>query len=744
MKYKKILTWACTAALFLTGCTTDTASNGGWMDDSNAVRIQASAGSTLTRSNPIETDESKLTGFNRGDKISVSNRNITVNYTFDGEKLWVPENDKYLVWDKNDLTFEGYYPYDGKNTFSVGYIKKDQSTLKALAQSDYMNITSTLKSIPSDKRLPLELKRQTARLILRIQKFNDEFSEGVKVTELGIGCPENTNGEGSWESIRPYQQNGDGGVGTTYTALVIPGKRTVYITPPNTNPDEPGIEDLKVETGELEAGKSYTYNLIVGKNKVTVGGVTVAPWNTENTLQGGEAKEEPPYVTMTANSKQTFVMKCEGSYTLPDLEYSVNNNGTWQKVVADKGVDFGGNLGSLLLRGKCPNGTATSWDKYSTITFSDENVKVDCSGDIRMLIDYTAHENVATESCSFISLFKGCSVLTSAPELPAKALKESCYRQMFEGCTSLTQAPVLPATELKERCYQSMFKGCIALTQAPVLQATALKGQCYRQMFEGCTSLEQAPVLPATELQESCYFSMFSGCTALTQAPVLPATELKNYCYYSMFSGCTSLAQAPMLSAKELGWYCYNNMFKGCKSLVKAPALPATTLQPSCYSYMFANCEKLTEAPELKATKMRSGSYQSMFEGCTSLVNAPALPATELDINCYQSMFKGCTSLKKAPELRAKKFEERCYCWMFQDCKKLESVTMLTNEYGYTPLYGWLNGAGTEAENRTLKVYDKETYKDIVTSYDSSMSDIWKIGKCTVLDKDGGKITTTE
>lgn len=81
MKYKKILTWACTAALFLTGCTTDTASNGGWMDDSNAVRIQASAGSTLTRSNPTETDESKLTGFNQGDKISVRNRNITVNYT---------------------------------------------------------------------------------------------------------------------------------------------------------------------------------------------------------------------------------------------------------------------------------------------------------------------------------------------------------------------------------------------------------------------------------------------------------------------------------------------------------------------------------------------------------------------------------------------------------------------------------------------------------------------------------------
>lgn len=590
MKYKKILTWACTAALFLTGCTTDTASNGGWMDDSNAVRIQASAGSTLTRSNPIETDESKLTGFNRGDKISVRNRNITVNYTLNGE-IWQPvDNDKYLVWDKNDLKFEGYYPCDGKNDFSVGYIKKDQRTLEALAQSDYMNnmnITSPLTEIPSDKLLRLELKRQTARLILKIQHFNDEFSGGVKVTELGIGCPENTNEDGSWESIRPYQQNGDGGVGTTYTALVIPGKRTVYITPPNTNPDEPGIEDLKVETGELEAGKSYTYNLIVGKNKVTVGGVTVAPWNTENTLQGGVAEEEDltPYVTMTAASKQTFVMKCAGNYTLPeDLEYSVNN-GTWQKVVADNPVVFGDEHGSLRLRGKCSNGTATDYQNYSWIDFGFSRVEVKCSGDIRTLIDHTSYETAATGNCRFISLFKNCTALKSAPKLPAKALKESCYRQMFKGCTSLEQAPDLPATVLKESC------------------------------------------------------------------------------------------------------------------------------------------------------------YQSMFEGCTSLEKAPKLPAKELDNYCYESMFKGCTSLTKAPELRATKIMEGCYKSMFEDCKKLISVYMLATEYGYESLSGWLDGAGTEAESRILKVNNWEAYKNIITN----LPPIWQRGsKCILWDKDGNKITTTE
>lgn len=550
MKYKKILTWACTAALFLTGCTTDTANNGRWMEDSNAVRIQASAGSTLTRSNPIATDKSEQTGFNEGDIISVRNRNITVNYTLNGE-IWQPvDNDKYLVWDEKDLKFEAFYPCDGKNDFSVGYIKKDQSTLKALAQSDYMNTTYNVPKVPSDKHLTLKLERKTARLILRIQHFNNEFSEEVKVTELGIGCPEGTNGEGSWESIRPYQQNGDGGVGTTYTALVIPGKRTVYITPPNTNPDEPGIEDLKVETGELEAGKSYTYNLIVGKNKVTVGGVTVAEWKTGTPLPEGVAEEEDltPYVTMTAASNQTFEMKCTEGYTLPNLEYSVNNK-PWEKVVADNPVEFGDNLGSLRLRGKCPNGTATDNNNYSWINFGNPNVKVDCSGDIRTLINYTAYENAATGNCRFCSLFKGCEALKSALELLlATALKDDCYNSMFEGCTSLEQAPVLPATVLRIRCYDSMFKGCTALKQAPDLPARDLAYFCYERMFDGCTSLVEAPALPATTLKPACYSYMFANCESLKIAPELGAEELVSTCYFCMFQNCKKLESVTMLA----------------------------------------------------------------------------------------------------------------------------------------------------------------------------------------------------
>ena len=642
MKYKKILTWACTAALFLTGCTTDTANNGRWMEDSNAVRIQASAGSTLTRSNPIATDESELTGFKEDDKISVRNRNITVNYTLNGE-IWQPvDNDKYLVWDKNDLKFEAFYPCDGKNDFSVGYIKKDQRTLEALAQSDYMNITSNLQSIPSDKRLTLELKRQTARLIFKIDQFNNEFSERVKVTDLKIYSQENTNGETTddWDLITPYQI-GDGGVGTTYTALVIPEVINAVLNTSEKSLDSEGEpQALYLETGTLEAGKSYTYNLIVGKNKVTVGGVTVAEWTPGTPLTGGEAKEEPPYVTMTANSKQTFKMTCAGNYTLPDLEYSVNNNETWQKVVANQGVDFGGDLGSLRLRGICPYGTATDYQKYSTITFDNPSVEVECSGDIRMLIDHTAHETVATGNTRFCSLFKGCSVLTSAPKLPATALKGSCYRQMFEGCTSLTQAPVLPATELQQQCYYSMFKDCKALTQAPKLPATKLAHSCYCNMFEGCTSLDKAPDLPATTLNPSCYYEMFKGCTALTEAPELKAEQIQNASCQSMFEGCISLDKAPDLPATILAANCYIKMFMGCKSLKTAPVLPAGRIDYSCYNFMFQDCTNL-ESVTMLATSFGGQPLVGWLDGAgTEAKNRRTLKVYDKDT--YNKIVTSC------------------------------------------------------------------------------------------------------
>ena len=83
-------------------------------------------------------------------------------------------------------------------------------------------------------------------------------------------------------------------------------------------------------------------------------------------------------------------------------------------------------------------------------------------------------------------------------ELIKTPLAESCYRAMFRGCTGLTSGPELPATTLAESCYRDMFRGCTGLTSAPVLTATTLAVSCYMNMFNGCTGLTSAPDLPAT------------------------------------------------------------------------------------------------------------------------------------------------------------------------------------------------------------------------------------------------------
>lgn len=49
-------------------------------------------------------------------------------------------------------------------------------------------------------------------------------------------------------------------------------------------------------------------------------------------------------------------------------------------------------------------------------------------------------------------------------DLEQTTLVANCYNSMFRDCTGLTSAPELPATTLASRCYASMFYGCTDLS----------------------------------------------------------------------------------------------------------------------------------------------------------------------------------------------------------------------------------------------------------------------------------------
>ena len=571
---KLLCTWA--ASLLLAGCSSeaDMSKLMDWQSNPDAVHFTASVNNATTRTNPAATDDAQ-TKFKENDQVTVSNNGNQADYAYNGTS-WVPAiADKYLLWDRSNLTFNCWYPADGKNTATVGYLTADQSSAELMAKSDYMNAEKTLKT--SDEALNFSLERKTARLILKISEITDVSGtiKHVLIVSKASTAADKTNKI----DIKPFAQNGEseiGGVGTTYTALVIPGEVVAkfYFT------DDMSTEKpLTMTTNVNEAGSSYIYNLnVIKRTKIEVTGITEGPWTASGTTTGDITPI--PYVTFKAEQAQTFKMTPQNGYTISGLEYSVNG-GEWKKV-ADTGVDFGGDKGNLRLRGTNTNGTASADDPYSTITF-DSNVKVACTGDIRTLLDWKNYSTVETQNARFCNLFQDCSVLTSAPELPATTLADNCYYSMFSGCKSLTSAPKLPATTLALGCYSSMFSGCKSLTSAPTLSATELAIYCYTGMFYGCTSLTSAPKLSATTLVEGCYEGMFIGCSNLQEAPELPATTLAKSCYREMFSRCTSLKSAPTLSATTLAESCYSGMFYDCKNLKSVKMLAPSHNKMSDY-----------------------------------------------------------------------------------------------------------------------------------------------------------------
>ena len=532
MKMMKYMTCLATALLALVACSDADDILSAYHSDPNAVHITAEVGKAsadgFTRSNPLGDAEAQKK-FNTDDEISVkADGQAAVTYKFNGTE-WIPQDSKFLKWESETMNFTAYYP--ASYTGGAPTQPMEYNSEASLAAADYMSFTGSQKNT-GDNKLTLTMERQMARVVVDIADFNDQYASGTKVNSVTI------------MGVKAYKHETDG----KFYALMVPcnaDNNAKFLSL------KVGDNNTETLTGipTLEAGKSYTYNLTVGKNKVVVTGITVKDWTTDKIINGVAELDTRPYLTFKAEGEQTFKMVNNG-YFPSNIEYSVNE-GEWKNVVADQGVTFGGSNGTLRLRGTNSNGTATSDANYSTISFTNSGVKVACTGDIRTLLDYRNYKTVDTQNAKFCNLFENCTALTFAPKLPAETLASNCYSEMFSGCTNLNTAPSLPATKLVENCYYNMFSGCTNLNTAPKLPATKLAYWCYYGMFNDCSSLTEAPILPAETLANGCYFYMFSGCKNLKTAPSLPATRLARYCYHSMFRGCTNLTSVTMLAPRD-------------------------------------------------------------------------------------------------------------------------------------------------------------------------------------------------
>ena len=294
----------------LAACSTDDEQSANTA--ANEVKIAATVGgnSIFTRSNPLGTKEEQ-TSFNENDAVSVTTEGKTVVYKKTGE-VWAPANaGDYLVWTGNAQAFEACYPEKADesttNSFSVGYVSADQSTVDKIEKSDYMISRETIEKayIPSDRQLTLNFGRQTARVIVKVSGFGDEFKDlnptlsAVEVySKLKVPAGESD----SYAAIKTYKKEENGS--NVFYALVSPGtgndaekflKLTVTYNDGEGKPTQTKVLDV---TGipALEKAKSYTYDVKIGKDKATIGNVSVADWGEGADITGGDA------VTTTENA----------------------------------------------------------------------------------------------------------------------------------------------------------------------------------------------------------------------------------------------------------------------------------------------------------------------------------------------------------------------------------------------------------------------------------------------------------
>lgn len=294
----------------LAACSTDDEQSANTA--ANEVKIAATVGgnSIFTRSNPVGT-EAEQQSFNENDVISVTTEGKTVIYKKTGE-VWAPANaGDYLVWTGNAQAFEACYPEKADesttNSFSVGYVSADQSTVDKIEKSDYMISREAIEKayIPSDRQLTLNFARQTARVIVKVSGFGDEFKDlnpTLSAVEVYSKLKVPAGDGDSYAAIKTYKKEESGN--NVFYALVSPGdanstekflKLTVTYNDGDGKPTQTKVLDV---TGipALDKAMSYTYDVKIGKDKATIGSVSVTDWSPGDDITGGDA------VTTTENA----------------------------------------------------------------------------------------------------------------------------------------------------------------------------------------------------------------------------------------------------------------------------------------------------------------------------------------------------------------------------------------------------------------------------------------------------------
>lgn len=316
-------------------------------------------------------------------------------------------------------------------------------------------------------------------------------------------------------------------------------------------------------------------------------------------------------------------------------------------------------------------------------------------------------------SNAFKDLFKNCTALVEAPQIPYTSTGAYSYENMFSGCTKLKWATkYLLADVVNSYAYKKMFNSCSLIKLPECPNITTVNSSSFDNAFYNAsntntrTSFNILPDDTTINVRGTGAFSSaYQGCVNIIAPKKLniDATSLSDSlsCFNSMFMSMRGKFIAPeSITSDYIGTLFAYKMFYDCNTMKKGPKiLPSGKISKQCFSYMFFGCSEMTEGPELinitdadlgNSTILEVGisSCSYMFAGCTKLKKAPKFNSVKIEkafVQTFEYMFKDCTDLTidygyKLPGCWA---GTGCFRGMFMNCVNINSVPDMTDIIKY-------------------------------------------------------------
>jgi hypothetical protein len=297
MKMKKIsYIIMAMAGLALTACSDDIESTFG--NDALAVHFTANVGTASRSANSYIAN---------GATVKISNGGKYFGYVAGDDGNLTPTDGDFIRWSsmsQESMAITAYTPATDAASISSFTIAADQSSAAALAAADYATFDGTVSRLANSNNVSFELTRQLAQVNVNIASVDkrytdtddDKFTFDVTVfspsTTVTVGA-DGVSGDGKALEVTPYSNSE-----TASTAIIAAGQADdaakFLAVQVKKNGTAVGNPLIALGRPALEAGNSYTLNLTVLYDEVSISSVQLTDWVTVDTIEGGEAEKALP------------------------------------------------------------------------------------------------------------------------------------------------------------------------------------------------------------------------------------------------------------------------------------------------------------------------------------------------------------------------------------------------------------------------------------------------------------------